>query len=126
MDTPSNMGRKATKQRTPLGQHLLNLRVKAGLSQDEAAAAASVSQNAISRYEVSGYIAGSDIAAGLARAYGVSLEELLGLPAVKPSERGVKGDLRKVFEEASQLPRSKQKQIAAFVKVIIAEATSSR
>lgn len=121
MDYNSLMGRKFTKIRPKLGAHLAALRVNAGLSQEELAQRINVLQQTIAFWEQSNKPPRSDILVKLANALGVSVDILLSENKVKVVKRkgGPDGKLRKVFEEASSLPRRQQEKITEFVSAFI-------
>ncbi len=116
------VGRKLTKPRHERGAHLMTLRVNAGLSQDELAEKIGVPQQTIAFWERSGKTPRSEVLSPLADALGVSIEVLLmesnGTAAMK-KKGGPDGKLRKVFEEASNLPRRQQEKITEFVSAFI-------
>jgi transcriptional regulator with XRE-family HTH domain len=121
VDYNSLMGRKFTKTRPKLGAHLAGLRVKAGLSQEDLAQRIGVLQQTIAFWEQTDKPPRSEILIKLADALGVKIETLLsgnGGVAVK-KKGGPNGKLRKIFEDASRLPRRQQEKIAEFVSAFI-------
>ena len=63
----------------------------------------------------------SDVLPKLAEALGVNIQALLsenGVIAIK-KKGGPNGKLRKIFEEASSLPRRQQEKIAEFVSAFV-------
>lgn len=116
------MGRRFTKTRPKLGSHLAALRVNAGLSQGELAQRISVLQQTIAFWEQSDKPPRSEVLLKLAEALDVSIETLLNEdtgPATGKKKGGPEGKLRKVFEEASSLPRRQQEKIMEFVSAFI-------
>jgi transcriptional regulator with XRE-family HTH domain len=116
------VGRKLTKPRHERGAHLMALRMNAGLSQDELAERIGVSQQTIAFWERSGKTPRSEVLSQLAEALGVSIEVLLvesNDAAATKKKGGPDGKLRKVFEEASSLPRRQQEKIMEFVSAFI-------
>jgi DNA-binding XRE family transcriptional regulator len=102
------MGRKLTKPRPKQGARLAELRQAAGLSQYELARIIGVAQPNIAFWEMSEKPPRSDLLPRMAKALGVSVEQLLNTDSVKKiTERkgGPTGKVRKVFERVSRLPR---------------------
>ncbi len=123
VDYNSLMGRKFTKVRPKLGAHLAALRVNAGLSQEELAQRVGVLQQTIAFWEQSNRPPRSDILVKLADALSVSVDTLLSetdvtMVAAK-KKGGPDGKLRRIFEDASSLPRRQQEKIAEFVSAFI-------
>jgi transcriptional regulator with XRE-family HTH domain len=117
----AGMGRKLTKTRPKLGAHLMALRGNAGLSQEDLAQRIGVPQQTIAFWEQSDKPPRSDVLPKIAEALGVSISILLfenGVVAVK-KKGGPDGKLRKIFEDASRLPRRQQEKIAEFVTAFI-------
>jgi len=115
------MGRKLIKPRHKRGEHLMTLRINAGLSQDDVAQRTGVPQQTIAFWERTGKPPRSEVLHQLADALGVKIETLLsenGVVAVK-KKGGPNGKLRKIFEDASHLPRRQQEKIAEFVSAFI-------
>jgi transcriptional regulator with XRE-family HTH domain len=114
------MGRKLTKPRPKLGAHLAALRINAGLSQQDLAQKIGVQQQTIAFWEQSEKPPRPEVLLALANALGVSTESLLheNTMAIKRNG-GPKGQMRKIFEETSSLPRRQQEKIAEFVSAFI-------
>jgi hypothetical protein len=55
----------------------------------------------------------------LAKALNVSADQLLGIKTVKKNGAGPKGKMKRLFEEASDLPRNQQDKIAEFVSAFM-------
>jgi len=114
------MGRKLTKPRPKLGAHLMALRVNAGLSQGDLAQRVGVPQQTIAFWEQSDKPPRSDVVPKLAEALGVSIQILFSENDVAVKKKGgPDGKLRKIFEDASRLPRRQQEKIAEFVTAFI-------
>lgn len=127
MDYNSLMGRKFTKTRPKLGAHLAALRINAGLSQVDLAQRVGVLQQTIAFWEQTDKPPRSEILLKLAEALDVTVEALLaenGVAAVK-KKGGPNGKLRKIFEDASRLPRRQQEKIAEFVSAFINQHNQS-
>ena len=122
------MARTLTKPRPKLGAHLAELRSRAELSQEELAQKVGVLQQTIAFWEQSNKPPRSEALAALAQALGVRVESLLSEDNGHASIRkgGPEGRLRKVFEEASSLPRRQQGKIAEFVSAFINQTKQGR
>lgn len=122
------MARRLNKPRPRLGAHLADLRARAGLSQEELARKVGVHQQTIAFWEQSSKPPRSEILAPLAQALNVRVEALLDVGNGHQPVRkgGPQGRLRKVFEEASGLPRRQQEKIAEFVSAFISQSKQSR
>ncbi len=94
-------------------------REAAGLSQRELAKQIGQQYSNVRYWETSGNLPRSNVLIPMAKALGVTVEELLGEP--KPRRIVTPGGkLRQVFEEASKLPRRQQEKIAEFVQGFVA------
>jgi transcriptional regulator with XRE-family HTH domain len=117
------MGRKLTKPRHRQGARLAALRTNAGLTQTELARLVGEKQQTIAYWERSSKPPRSDALPALARALGVSVEDLIGekaLPKVRAIPApGPAGRVRKLFEEVSRLPRRQQDKVVEFVSAFI-------
>ena len=86
------------------------LREAAGLSLRELARQIGEQPSNVSYWETSGHLPRSDVLLPIAKALGVSVEELLG--ESKPKRRvAVGGKARQLFEAVSKLPRRQQEKI---------------
>lgn len=99
---------------------LRQMREKAGLSVRELARQIGESHTNVSYWERSGQLPRSDKLVAIAKALGVSVEELLGVPGPR---RGASpaGKARQLFEAVSQLPRRQQQKIIEVVEALIAQ-----
>lgn len=100
------------------------LREAAGLSVRELARQIDESHTNVSYWERSGQIPRSNVLAPLAKALGVTVEQLLGQPK-PPRAPAPGGKLRQAFEAVSQLPRRRQDEILKVVNALLAQAGSS-
>lgn len=105
------------------GQHLKKLREAARLTQRELAAQIDEIHSNVNYWENSGNLPRSDVLLPMAKALGVTVEELLGEPKLK-GHNSPAGKLRGVFEEASRLPRRQQHKLVEFIKLFIAQNSS--
>jgi transcriptional regulator with XRE-family HTH domain len=105
---------------TKTASRLKAFREAAGLSQRELARQIGQDQSNVRYWEQSGNLPRSDVLLPMAKALGVTVEELLGEPkprrVVTPA-----GKMRQLFETASKLPRSKQEKILAVLEPFVRE-----
>ena len=98
--------------------HLKTLRETAGLSLRELARRIGEDHSNVRYWEASGHTPRSDVLIPMAKALGVTVEELLGAP--KPKRIiGPGGRLGQVFDAASRLPRQQQEKVAEFVEAFV-------
>ena len=71
------MGRKPNERRNRYGAWLHHLRTEKGLSQDELSKSTGVPQSTLAYWEKTGQLTGRDTIIKLAKAFGVTVEELL-------------------------------------------------
>jgi len=109
---------------TANAQHLKTLREAAGLTQRELAAQIGEIHSNVNFWENSGNLPRSDVLLPMARALGVTVEELLGEAKLK-GHNSPAGKLRGVFDEASRLPRRQQQKLVEFIKLFIAQNSSA-
>lgn len=97
------------------------MRKQAGLSQAALAEAIDIPQRTISFYEREGGYLPSTLVPKLAKALGVSIEELLGISdGAQRAKRGPKSQLERQLEAIATLPRNQQQKILAVVEATIA------
>ena len=108
--------------------HLARLREQAGLTVRELARQVGTSHSNILYWERSGKVGKMEFLLPLAKALGVTVEEILGESRPRKTITAG-GKLGQLFEEASKLPRSQQEKVLAvlepFVAVHRVEAVSS-
>jgi transcriptional regulator with XRE-family HTH domain len=104
----------------------MELRVNAGLSQEDLAQRIGVPQQTIAFWEQSDKPPRSEVLLDLGNALGVRVETLLNEKAVVKRNGGPKGKLRKIFEETSNLPRRQQDKIAEFVSAFVNQYKQNR
>ena len=115
----------AKKKPTECGARLAALRKAAGLSQVQLAKALEIPQRTISFYEREGTYIPSTLLPGLAKALGVSIEEILGVGESQARKRGPKSRLERQLESIGKLPRNQQEKILAVVEAFIAQHAQS-
>ena len=116
------MARPALSKPSVYGLHLATLRQAAGLTQQQLADAVGVKQSNIAFWERAAKPPRGEVLPALAKALGVSIDELLAVSASgqKP-HRGPASRLEKLVEEATKLPRRRQQRIADTLEALIAQ-----
>ncbi len=114
-------GRPSNKKATPTGARLAALRKAAGLSQAQLAQAVGIPQRTLSFYEREATYLPSTLLPDLARALGVTIEELIGVSGAKAGKRGPKSQLERQLEIVLTLPRQTQQKIMAVLDAFITQ-----
>jgi transcriptional regulator with XRE-family HTH domain len=125
-DDAMQTGRPTTRQRPAFGQRLHVLREVAGLSQQQVAQRLGMKHSAYAWWERHPVALRPDQLQMLAEVFSVTVEELIGSDDPKKRGTGPVGKMRRIFEEASKLPRSQQRQISAVVEALIAQHSNGR
>lgn len=115
-------------EKPEIDTHLARLREQAGLTARELARQMGTSHSNVLYWERSGKVGKMEFLLPMAKALGVTVEEVLG--EARPRKTVTAGGkMGQLFEEASKLPRSQQDKVIAvlepFVAVHRAEAVSS-
>ena len=118
-------GRPTTRQRPPFGERLHVLREAVGLSQQQVAERLGMKHSAYAWWERHPVALRADQLQKLAEVFGVTVEELVGSD-MKKRGTGPVGKMRRIFEEASKLPRSQQRQISTVVEALVAQHVNGR
>ncbi len=92
-----------------------------GLSQAQLAQIIGISQNTLSFYEREAGDIPARLVPPLAKALGVSLEEVLGVNQSAAKKRGPKSQLERQLETVADLPRSTQRKIMDVLNALIAQ-----
>ena len=112
--------RKLRKSRPAQGAHLSALRVAAGLSQAELANTVGETQQNIAYWEQSDKPPRSDVLPKLARALGVSVEQLLRVQAAPPRRKTEPvGKVGRIFHEVQKLPRRQQDKVIEVLSALL-------
>jgi transcriptional regulator with XRE-family HTH domain len=107
------------------GSHLRKLREAAGLSLRELARQISEEHSNVRYWETSGNLPRSNVLVPMAKALGVTVEELLGQP--KPSRVTAPGGrARQLFEAVSKLPRRQQDKVLDILEPFVRQQVSSK
>jgi len=113
-------GRPAQTERNEFGARLPAIRQRAGLSQQQVAAKLGLTQRAYAHWERYSVALRPDQLQQLAAIFQVSVDELLGETGKKKrAGAGPTGRMRRLFEQASKLPRSQQEKIAAVLEAFV-------
>jgi len=124
--TMARTGRPIKPRTTPFGRRLADARKKAGLTQAKLGELLGLSQRAIAHWELgenASPLRPEQIRI-LSETFDMSVEELI-LGASSHGQRakpGPRGKLRKLFDEASGLPKREQQQIATVVEALISQS----
>lgn len=121
----SGMARRLTKNRPSQGSRLVELRRAAGLTQVELAELIGEKQQNVAYWEQSDKPPRSDVLPRLAEALGVEVEAFLHVDQPPPKRRGGPvGNVRRLFQEVSQLPRREQNKVVEFVSAFVRQHRS--
>ncbi len=115
-------GKPSTSPNRPKqGAHLLALRMAAGLSQTQLAKFLGVSQGNITFWEWSDKPPRGDVLPKMAKALGVSVDELLLETASRQLDRrpGPVGEVQRAFDEVRRLPRKQQRKVVEMVTALV-------
>jgi transcriptional regulator with XRE-family HTH domain len=114
-------GRPAkTNDRSDIGKRLYEARQNAGLSQIQTAELIGVPQQTYAGWERKECAINPVYLVRLAEIFEVTVDSLLGANDKKLQRGGPKGKAKRLFEELTVLPRSKQNRILSVVEDLIA------
>lgn len=117
-------GRPTKSPRSDFGSRVKELRLAAGLSQQEVADQLGIGQPSYADWERRNIAISADQLRRLADILGVNVEDLFKQTG-DSAKRGPTGRARDIFTNISALPRSRQKKILDLVEVMI-DATSGK
>ena len=115
-DDGMKTGRPPKSNRTDFATRLAALRMAAGLSQRQVAAAMGISQPSYALWEHRNVAIAAEQLVKLAETLKVRAEDLLYEEAQAVKGNGPCGKARRIFEEVSKLPRSRQQRILSVVE----------
>jgi transcriptional regulator with XRE-family HTH domain len=117
----ARMGRPAKTEAPAYGKHLASLRVAAALSQQQVADSVGVRQSTVATWERSSRPPKGDLLPLLAETLGVEISVLIQCKdsSAAKRHRGPASRLEKLVDEASKLPRRRQKRIADTLEALI-------
>lgn len=105
------------------GERLAQLRKDQGLTQVQLAELLDVSQQAVTAYESGNRRVPISTLPLLARTLGVSVEDLIGLPAKRTTgKRGPAPKLQQQLERIGQLPKARQRMVSEVLDSLLAQA----
>lgn len=114
------MPRKLSRPRPKQGERLIALRKAAQLTQTELAELIGENQANIAYWEQSDKPPRSDVLPRMAEVLGVEVHDLLLMSGPLPKRRGGPvGNVRRLFDEVSQLPRREQSKVVEFVSAFV-------
>jgi transcriptional regulator with XRE-family HTH domain len=104
-----------------LGSRIAAMRKGNHLTQVQLAETLGVAQPTLNAYELGQRRVPVSALPLLAKALGVSLEELMGEPAAKSSKRGPAPKLAQYMERISQLPKPQQRFVMQVIESVLAQ-----
>lgn len=107
----------------PSETQLRELRKAAGLTMRELARQIGEEHSNVRYWETTGKLPRSNVLVPMAKALGVTVEELLGQKPSRVVSPG--GKARQVFDEVSKLPRRQQDQIVKVVSALLTQAKAA-
>lgn len=105
-----------------LGTRIAELRKVQNITQVQLAATLDISQQTMNAYEMGHRRVPVSALSVLARALGVSVEELLGDTASAAKKRGPAPKLQQQIERIQQLPRTQQKFVMQMLDTVLQQA----
>jgi transcriptional regulator with XRE-family HTH domain len=121
-----DMSRPLSRHRPAQGARLRDLRIAAGLTQEELGRLVGMPQGNIAFWELSDKPPRSEILVKLATALGVRIEALLNGHAAPVRRGGPVGKARETFERVSRLPRRQQEHILGVVEALLKQAENGK
>ncbi len=118
-------GKLYTDFMTAKKSHLKQLRETAGLSIRELARRIGEDHSNVRYWETTGKLPRSNVLIPMAKALGITVEELLGEPKPRRSS-GQGGKLGEVFDSVSKLPRRQQQKVVEFVEAFVDKKTATK
>jgi transcriptional regulator with XRE-family HTH domain len=112
------MGRRKVEVDSGFGERLIALRRLRGLTQVQLAEAIESTQRAISHYETFGGYPPAPVLVTLAKALGVTTDELLGIRRPKLDARTEDPETRRLwkkFQQVSELPEKDQRAVIRLI-----------
>ncbi|MCC7330853.1 MAG: helix-turn-helix domain-containing protein [Gammaproteobacteria bacterium] len=103
-----------------LGQRLAEARRASGLTQTQLAEQLGIAQQTLAHYEMGRLRVAVALMPPLARALGVTVEDLMGEEA-PPAKRGPAPKLQQQIERIQKLPRTQQKFVMQMLDTVLAQ-----
>jgi transcriptional regulator with XRE-family HTH domain len=104
--------------------HLTTLRERAGLTVRELARQIKTSHTNVMYWERTGKVGKTEFLLPMAKALGVTVEEVLGEPRPRKTITAG-GKMGQLFEEASKLPRGQQDKVIAVLEPFVSAHSNS-
>ncbi|KAF1687875.1 transcriptional regulator [Pseudoxanthomonas broegbernensis] len=108
-----------------MGARIAQLRKHQGITQAQLAEWLGVSQQTITAYEVGRRRIQVSALPTIARALGVSVEELIGAPTT-PAKRGPAPKLQQQLERITRLPKAQQRFVMQMIDTVLQQQTAGR
>jgi transcriptional regulator with XRE-family HTH domain len=105
-----------------LGSRIARLRQEAGLSQQAVADELGIPQQTYANYEVARARPSAAMLPEIARLFGISVDELLGLKNGS-GKRGPAPKLQQQIERIHQLPKARQKFVMEMIETVLSQAS---
>jgi transcriptional regulator with XRE-family HTH domain len=113
------VGRPSKRPRTSFGERLFAARTAAGLSQAEVAEKLGLTQTAYAFWERHPVALRPEQVEELTEILGISVEQLFVGNGRGKERGGPVGKMRRLFEAASELPRSQQQKVVALLDAFV-------
>lgn len=104
-----------------LGMRIAQLRKDQGMTQQHLADALEITQQQLASYEIGRRRVPVSMIPVLARALGVSLDELIGAPRRTARKRGPAPKLQQHMERISELPKPQQRFVMQMLETVLAQ-----
>lgn len=104
-----------------MGSRIAQLRKDSHITQTQLAETLGVSQPTMNAYELGQRRVPVSALPTLAKALGVSLEELIGEPVGTTKKRGPAPKLQQHMERISQLPKPRQRMVMEMLEAVLAQ-----
>ena len=105
-----------------LGRNIAAFRKERGFTQVQLAAHLNISQQHLASFEKGIRKVPSSMLPRLAVLFGISIEELVGIPGPATRKRGPARKLQQQIEQITQLPRAKQKFVIEILDTVIQQS----
>lgn len=107
------------KEEEPFGNRMARLRKEAGFSQRDLAAETGISQRMIAYYEKQTQYPPTHLLPILAKAFGVTADQLLGMKKIKLNGRTKDSRLRRRLSQVEKFEKKEKKQILLLLDTFI-------
>lgn len=107
--------------REPFGRRLASIRKEAGYSQRALAKALGISHRMVAYYEGQTEHPPAALLPDLARLFGITADELLGITRPRAAKPGPKSKLERQLDAIKTLPRSQQQFVRKFLDQVLGD-----